>query len=101
MATLRSPRRGHNPDPRPPVERVLEALGDAAKPAGPKKWACRCPAHDDRRASLSVSVSSDGTAILKCHRGCGLAVILAALRLDLADLFPPASKLPAGEGGRP
>ena len=34
-------------------------------------WAVRCPAHDDRHASLSIGETADGTRVLwKCHAGC-------------------------------
>ena len=48
-----------------PVERQLAKLPDA-KQAG-KGWSARCPAHDDRRPSLSVSEGDDGRALVRCH----------------------------------
>jgi hypothetical protein len=68
-----------------PIELLLSKL-TSAKKAG-KGWSARCPAHDDRRASLSVSEGDDGTALVKCHAGCETAAILAAMGLKLADLF--------------
>ena len=36
-----------------------------------KRWAVRCPAHDDRHASLSIGESDDGSRVLwKCHAQC-------------------------------
>lgn len=65
-------------------------------------WAAQCPAHDDRNASLSISVGDDGRALLCCHAGCSTDDILRALGLDLRDLFPerehtetPARRSPA------
>jgi putative DNA primase/helicase len=46
----------------------------------------RCPAHDDRHPSLSVS-NGDGKVLLHCHAGCELADILTALGLEQRDLF--------------
>jgi Protein of unknown function (DUF3987) len=69
-----------------PVELLLSKL-PTAKKAG-KGWSARCPAHEDRRASLSVSAGDNGTALVKCHAGCETAAILAAAGLKLADLFP-------------
>ena len=58
----------------------------------PKKtgtgWICRCPAHDDGKASLSVSMGSDGRVLLKCHAGCDAESIVRAAGLELRDLFP-------------
>jgi hypothetical protein len=70
-----------------PLETLLAKLPGARK-AG-KGWSARCPAHDDRRASLSVSEGDDGTALVKCHAGCDTSAIIAAVGLTLADLFPP------------
>ena len=51
-------------------------------------WAARCPAHDDRRASLSLGEGDDGRALLHCHAGCSLDAILSAANLEKRDLFP-------------
>jgi hypothetical protein len=63
-----------------------------AKFDNPKKsgtgFDVRCPAHDDRRASLSISAGDDGTILMKCHAGCATAKVLEALGLSMADLFP-------------
>jgi hypothetical protein len=50
-------------------------------------WQARCPAHEDRVASLSVSEGDDGRALVKCHAGCAAETVAAALGLQLADLF--------------
>lgn len=72
-----------------PVQRVRDALeAHDCRPRGPAhKFEARCPAHDDRNPSLSVSTGGDGRALLKCHTGCELADILDALRLSETDLF--------------
>ncbi len=48
------------------------------------KWtgasgAARCPAHDDRSPSLSIS-DSDGRVLVCCHAGCDQAAVINALR---------------------
>ena len=53
-----------------------------------KTAACRCPAHDDKRASLSISEGEDGRALVSCHAGCEIEEIVSALGLKTADLFP-------------
>src|SRR5262245_45025743 len=70
-----------------PLETLLARLADARK-AG-NGWSARCPAHDDRRASLSIAQGDDGTALVKCHAGCDTVAILAAVGMKLTDLFPP------------
>ena len=69
-----------------PVELLLSKLPHV-KPCG-KGWSARCPAHDDRRASLSIAEGEDGTALAKCHAGCATSAIVETLGLKLADLFP-------------
>jgi hypothetical protein len=70
-----------------PLETLLARLSGAKKTGN--GWSACCPAHDDRRASLSIAQGDDGTALVKCHAGCDTAAILAALSMKLADLFPP------------
>jgi putative DNA primase/helicase len=59
--------------------------GSEPKPAG-KGFICRCPAHDDKTASLSISEGRDGL-LLKCHAGCTFDAITAALGVKTAELF--------------
>jgi hypothetical protein len=73
-----------------PVERLLAKLPDA-KPAG-KGWSVRCPAHEDRRASLSIGEGKDGRALVKCHAGCTADAICTSIGLRLADLMPASEK---------
>lgn len=40
----------------------------------------KCPAHDDKHASLSVT-ERDGTLLAKCHAGCSFDEILAAVKI--------------------
>ena len=49
----------------------------------------RCPSHNDRHPSLSVSLGQDGRALLKCHADCSLETILVALGASKGDLFAP------------
>jgi hypothetical protein len=75
-----------------PVDRVRAALADYDfRPSG-TGWSARCPAHDDRHASLAIGEGKDGRALLFCHGGCELADVLRALGLTARDLFigPPA-----------
>jgi hypothetical protein len=69
-----------------PVARILARLRDP-KPAGAGKYTARCPAHDDRHASLSVGTGDGHRALLHCHSGCGVEEIVGAIGLTLADLY--------------
>ena len=51
-------------------------------------WTAKCPAHEDRRASLSIGHGDDDRWLLKCHAGCDVDAILAAAHLETRDLFP-------------
>ncbi len=49
------------------------------------KWrgrsgSCRCPAHDDRSPSMSVTETRDGRPLVYCHAGCSQTELLSALR---------------------
>lgn len=46
-----------------------------------------CPAHDDRRASLSISVGEDNRILLYCHAGCDVEDIVRTMGLQMKDLF--------------
>lgn len=54
-------------------------------------WQVRCPAHEDRVASLAISEGGEGRVLVHCHAGCRLDAILSASGLTLKDLFPPSS----------
>ncbi len=60
---------------------------DGVRRYGDKAMA-RCPAHDDREASLSVKKSHDGRVLLHCHAGCSVERVVAALELTMRDLMP-------------
>jgi len=47
-----------------------------------------CPAHEDRNASLSVSQGDEGKLLVNCFAGCSTDEILAAIGLEMKDLFP-------------
>ena len=66
-------------------------------------FACRCPAHEDRAPSLTVSEGQGGKLLLKCQAGCQTADVVAALGLKMRDLFPQANgKAPArATNGKP
>lgn len=55
---------------------------------GHGQWTARCPAHDDRQNSLSVGEGEDGRVLLRCHAGCDVDRITAALGITKSDLFP-------------
>ena len=68
-----------------PIERVKERLEGVKSASG--GYQARCPAHDDRKPSLSINESPDGRVLLHCHAGCGPAAVVEALGLEMRDLF--------------
>jgi P4 family phage/plasmid primase-like protien len=60
----------------------------SSHPTGERCWQTRCPAHDDRKPSLSITEADDGRTLLHCHAGCSPESIVAAVGVKLADLFP-------------
>jgi hypothetical protein len=52
-------------------------------------YVCRCPAHDDERASLSFADGVRGV-VIKCHAGCSAEAVMRALDLPVSMLFNAA-----------
>lgn len=65
---------------------VLSKLSGVKKAGGGS--IARCPAHEDKRQSLSIGEGDDGRTLLKCHAGCTTEAIVAAMGLTVQDLFP-------------
>jgi putative DNA primase/helicase len=59
------------------AENLARALG--ARRTG-STWMARCPAHEDREPSLSISAGPDGKVLVHCHAGCDQHDVVAALR---------------------
>lgn len=53
------------------------------------RWTACCPAHNDKSPSLAVRELDDGRILVKCFSGCSAAEIVASVKMDLTDLFPP------------
>ncbi|MBO0729138.1 MAG: AAA family ATPase, partial [Acidimicrobiaceae bacterium] len=69
---------------------MLAVLGgqDSKLSGNPQKgWLARCPAHDDRTPSFSLSEGNDGRALVYCHAGCTIDQIASALQMDIRELF--------------
>ena len=58
--------------------KVSKRYGDKAQ--------CKCPAHDDKQASLSIT-KGDKCTLFYCHAGCSLKSILEAAGLKEKDTF--------------
>ena len=91
------------------IRDFLSRLHVEAGPNGSGEYMCRCPAHDDKTASLCVRDGEKGI-VLKCQAGCDTEAVVTAMGLKMRDLFreasasvgkvpQPASDPPAKKGG--
>jgi hypothetical protein len=51
------------------------------------RWEARCPAHDDKKASLSINLGRDGGIVMTCHAGCDIKEVLGCVGLKEWNLF--------------
>ena len=59
------------------AETIAKGLGGRKVARG---WMVRCPAHDDRKPSLSIRDADDGKVLVFCHAGCDQEQVIANLR---------------------
>jgi len=78
------------------VQTLLSRL-DGVRKTG-RGWVAKCPAHEDRSPSLSITEGNDGRVLLHCFAGCRAADVAGAVGLQLADLFPPRLRDDSPEG---
>ncbi|MCS3751352.1 hypothetical protein GGQ19_002547 [Salinibacter ruber] len=55
------------------------------------RWEARCPAHNDRIPSLSISLAPEGHLLVHCHAGCPTEAVMSAVGLEMSDLYPPSA----------
>lgn len=65
---------------------ILSRLRGVKGPNGSGEYTARCPAHDDRMASLCLRSGAKGV-VLKCQAGCSCEDVCAALGIEMRDLF--------------
>jgi len=80
------------------VDQVVAHFPGAKKTSN--GWQAKCPAHDDKVASLSIHLEEDGKVLLHCHAGCEPEVVLRAVGLKMSDLFPDTGRAPGRGAGR-
>lgn len=80
-----------------PVDLLLSRL-ERVRRTGPDRWIARCPTREDRHPSLAIRELDDGRVLLHDFGGDDVQEIVAAIGLQLSDLFPAkpgAAALPA------
>lgn len=86
------------PQPRPPGadraswQRVvvdgLDSAGYVTSWRGSDRVEFRCPAHEDRKPSGTADYdAAAGATLICCHQGCAAEDVLAAIGLELRDLY--------------
>tara|TARA_B100000780_G_C21054421_1_gene423572 strand:- start:282 stop:683 length:402 start_codon:yes stop_codon:yes gene_type:complete len=63
---------------------VLDRLEQVT--GGKGKWMACCPAHQDKSPSLAVTEAAD-RLLVYCFAGCETSDVMAAIGLNVADLF--------------
>ena len=71
------------------AEQIAKTLGGASRSGS--NWSCKCPAHDDRRSSLSVMDGEKGL-VVHCHAGCSQDDVINALKIE--QLWPTSRTEP-------
>jgi hypothetical protein len=86
-----------------PAAKIIDRLAKVRQ-TGPGRWLACCPAHEDNSPSLSIRELDDGRVLLNDFGGCQVGDVLAAMGLQLSDLFerpvghslpPTHSRIPA------
>ena len=52
-----------------------------------EQYIAKCPAHDDKHASLSIGTDGQGNTLLYCHAGCSAEAIVAAVGKTMSNLY--------------
>ena len=65
---------------------------DGVRELRPGRWVARCPGHEDKSPSLSVTVKDDGSPLFHCFSGCAPDDILSSIGLTWKDLYPQRDK---------
>ena len=64
-----------------------------------RTWTACCPAHDDKTPSMGIALTSDGKILLKCWAECSVPEIVAAVGMEMTDLFDFTDFESAGPSG--
>jgi hypothetical protein len=70
------------------LDNLLSRLDKAKRIRKGTHQAC-CPAHADKSPSLIITENDEGLILLHCFAGCSAPEIVAAIGMDMSDLFPP------------
>lgn len=85
----------------------ISARVESPRPVTPARdltraLSCRCsnPDHDDKRPSMTVSETVDGSVLLHCFGGCSFEQMVSGLGLEPIDLIPEGLRHARTDGNR-
>jgi len=70
------------------VETLLQRL-DKVRRTGPDRWIASCPTRHDKTPSMTIRELPDGRVLVHDFGGDSVDDILAAVGLEMSELFPP------------
>ena len=60
---------------------------DGVRETGNGQYSCRCPAHEDKSASLGIKEGDGDRILLNCFAGCDVKTILESAGLEWKDIM--------------
>lgn len=73
------------------ISELLHCLDGVIQTSG--GYMAKCPAHEDRRQSLTVTSGKQNQILIHCFAGCDIHQIVDSLGLTISDLYPESVKL--------
>ena len=77
---------------------LLLAKLDKVRQSAPDRWTALCPAHEDKTPSLAIREIEGDRILIHCFGGCSVHEIVAAVGMEISDLFP---EKPVNYDGKP
>ena len=71
-----------------PIDQILSRLVNVRQRQD-AQWLAICPSHEDKKPSLSIRETSEGSVLLHCFASCKTQDVLESIGLDPSSLFPP------------
>ena len=81
------------------IEEFMKKL-EGVREDHPGQYSAKCPAHDDKTASLSVGKGRDNRIVVHCHAGCGHRDILGCQRRICSTIAGSLFAKPNRAGGK-
>ena len=69
------------------ITELLDRLEDVTSTSTVGTFLARCPAHEDTRPSLVITLQDDGKVLLHCRAGCPKRQVVVAMGITMSQLF--------------